>query len=140
LRIILNIIWLVLSGFWLSILYVLAAVLLAITIIGIPFAKQSLKLAGFILWPFGRTLIPAENRHKGISIVGNVLWVVLAGIWIAIAHVISGALLCITIIGIPLGLANFKFAGAALAPFGKEIVNKSDLRKVPEGQAISVPD
>ncbi len=139
-RIILNIIWLVLSGFWLSILYVLAAVLLAITIIGIPFAKQSLKLAGFILWPFGRTLIPAETRHKGISVVGNVLWVVLAGIWIAIAHVISGVLLCLTIIGIPLGAANFKFAGAALAPFGKEIVNKSDLRVVPESQAISVPD
>lgn len=139
-RVILNIIWLVLSGFWLSILYVLAAVLLAITIIGIPFAKQSLKLAGFILWPFGRTLIPAESRHKGISVVGNVLWVVLAGIWIAIAHLISGCLLCLTIIGIPLGIANFKFAGAALAPFGKEIVNKSDLRVVPEGQAISVPD
>jgi uncharacterized membrane protein YccF (DUF307 family) len=139
-RIILNIIWLVLSGFWLSILYVLAAVLLAITIIGIPFAKQSLKLAGFILWPFGRTLIPAESRNKGISVVGNVLWVVLAGIWIAIAHVISGCLLCLTIIGIPLGVANFKFAGAALAPFGKEIVNKRDLRVVAEGAAISVPD
>jgi uncharacterized membrane protein YccF (DUF307 family) len=139
-RIILNIIWLVLSGFWLSILYVLAAVLLAITIIGMPFAKQSLKLAGFILWPFGRTLIPAESRNKGISVVGNVLWVVLAGIWIAIAHVISGCLLCLTIIGIPLGVANFKFAGAALAPFGKEIVNKRDLRVVAEGAAISVPD
>jgi uncharacterized membrane protein YccF (DUF307 family) len=131
-RIILNIIWLVLSGFWLSILYVLAAVLLAITIIGIPFAKQSLKLAGFILWPFGRTLIPAESRNKGISVVGNVLWV--AGL-----RSLHGPG-CPQRDSNPFGVANFKFAGAALAPFGKEIVNKRDLRVVAEGAAISVPD
>jgi uncharacterized membrane protein YccF (DUF307 family) len=85
-------------------------------------------------------LIPAQTRHKGISVVSNVLWIILAGIWIAIAHLISGCLLCLTVIGIPLGVANFKFAGAALAPFGKEIVNNSDLGKVgEEGQAVSVP-
>jgi uncharacterized membrane protein YccF (DUF307 family) len=128
-RFILNVIWLVLSGLWLAIAYLIAAVLMAITIIGLPFAFQSVKLAGFILWPFGRSLIPAQTRNRGVSAIGNVLWFVLAGIWIAIAHLISGCLLCLTIIGIPLGIANFKFAGAALAPFGKEIVRNKDLVK-----------
>jgi uncharacterized membrane protein YccF (DUF307 family) len=78
-RVLLNVIWLVLAGLWLAIGYCVAAVLLAITIIGLPFAKQSLKLAGYALWPFGRTLIPADTRHVGLSVVGNVLWFVLAG-------------------------------------------------------------
>lgn len=139
-RLILNVIWLVLSGVWLAFLYVVAAVVMAITIIGIPFAKQALKLAGYVLWPFGRSLIPAESRSKGLSVVGNVLWFVLAGIWLAIAHVISGCLLCLTIIGIPLGVANFKMAGAALVPFGKTIVNNRDLVERPAGDVIALPD
>lgn len=116
----------------------LAAILLAITIIGLPFAKQSLKLAGYALWPFGRTLIPAETRNAQLSTLGNVLWVILAGWWLALSHLLTGALLCLTIIGIPLGVASFKMAGAALAPFGKQIVRKKDLRHVPAG-AIVVP-
>jgi uncharacterized membrane protein YccF (DUF307 family) len=112
-RLILNIIWLVLSGVWLALAYLVAALVMAITIIGIPFAKQALKLARYALWPFGRTLIPAETRHKGLSVAGNILWFVLAGWWLAFAHVLTGALLCLTIIGIPLGVASFKMAGAA---------------------------
>lgn len=136
-RIVLNIIWLVLAGLWLAIGYLIAAVLMAITIIGIPFAVQAIKLAGYALWPFGRTLVPAATRHKGLSAVGNVLWFILAGWWLALAHLFAGILLCITIIGIPLGVASFKMAGAALVPFGKRIVPLSDLTRRPEG-AIAV--
>ena len=133
LKTVLNIIWLVLAGFWLAISYAFAALLLAITIIGLPFAKQSLKLAGYALWPFGRTLIPAETRGSTISVIGNILWFVLAGWWLALIHLIIGCLLCITIIGIPLGIATFKMAGAALVPFGKQIVRTKDLRHIPPG-------
>jgi uncharacterized membrane protein YccF (DUF307 family) len=132
-RLLLNVIWLVLAGLWLAIGYCIAAVLLAITIIGLPFAKQSLKLAGYALWPFGRTLIPADTRHVGLSVVGNILWFVLAGWWLALEHLVVGCLLCLTIIGIPLGVACFKMAGAALVPFGKQIVRIKDLRHVPAG-------
>jgi uncharacterized membrane protein YccF (DUF307 family) len=131
LRLLLNIIWLVLAGMWLALCYCLAALILAITIIGLPFAKQSLKLARYALWPFGRTLIPAETRHRGISLVGNVLWLILAGWWLALAHLITGCLLCLTIIGIPLGVASFKMAAGALVPFGKQVVRTNDLRVIP---------
>jgi uncharacterized membrane protein YccF (DUF307 family) len=121
-----NILWLLLSGIWMAIGYVVAAFFVAITIIGLPFAKQAVKLAGHALWPFGRTLVPSATRHKGLSVVGNVLWFVLAGWWLALGHLVTGVLLCITIIGIPLGIADFKMAGAALVPFGKQVVNISD--------------
>jgi uncharacterized membrane protein YccF (DUF307 family) len=135
-RTILNIIWVVLAGIWLAIEYVVAGVILCITIIGIPFGVQSFKLAGYALWPFGRMLIRARTRHKGISVIGNILWLVLAGWWLALSHLILGCLLCITIIGIPLGIGSFKMAGAALAPFGKEIVKKSDLSTTADAIAV----
>jgi uncharacterized membrane protein YccF (DUF307 family) len=138
-RIILNVLWLVLAGFWLAIGYVFAAALMAITIIGIPFAVQAAKLAGYALWPFGRVLAPSQTRRKTLSAVANVLWFILAGWWLALAHLLAGILLCLTIVGIPLGIASFKMAGAALVPFGKDVVRLSDLaRKPPEG-AIVVP-
>ena len=137
-RFLLNLIWLILAGLWLAIEYVIAAVLLAITVVGLPFAKQALKLAGYALWPFGRTLIPSAARSVSLSVVGNVLWFVLAGWWLALSHLVTGCLLCLTVIGIPLGVADFKMAGAALAPFGKQIVRKKDLVYAPtvgtEGQ------
>jgi uncharacterized membrane protein YccF (DUF307 family) len=135
---ILNVIWLVLAGWWLALCYLFATVLMAITIIGLPFAKQSVKLAVYALWPFGRTLIPAESRSKGLSVFANILWFVLAGWWLALAQLIAGCLLCLTIIGIPLGIASFKMAGAALVPFGKQIVRVNDLQVVPAG-SISTP-
>jgi uncharacterized membrane protein YccF (DUF307 family) len=136
---VLNILWLVLAGLWLAISYVFAAVLLTITIIGIPFAKQALKLAGYALWPFGRTLVQSSTRHKGISVVGNVLWFVLAGWWLALEHLILGALLCLTIIGIPLGVGSFKMAGAALVPFGRRVVKLEELAQRP-ADAIAIGD
>jgi uncharacterized membrane protein YccF (DUF307 family) len=135
-RTLLNVIWLVFAGLWLAIGYVVAGVLLCITIIGIPFGVQAFKLAGYALWPFGRLLVPAPGRHKAVSVVANVLWFVLAGWWLALEHLLAGILLCLTIIGIPLGIACFKMAGAALVPFGKEIVRLADLEAPPAGAIV----
>jgi len=139
---ILNVIWLVLAGFWLALGYLLAAILLAITIIGLPFARQSLKLARYALWPFGRALVQSPTRHKGLSAVGNVLWFVLAGWWLAVAHVLTAIALCLTIIGIPLGIADFKMAGAALVPFGRTVVRARELNAgmVAAESTIAFPD
>ena len=123
----LNIIWLVLAGFWMAIAYGVAAILLAITIVGLPFAKQSLKLGGYALWPFGRALVQSPTRHEGLSVIGNVLWFVLAGWWLALGHLLTGIALCLTIIGIPLGIADIKMAGAALVPFGRQVVRANEL-------------
>ena len=123
----LNIIWLVLAGVWLALGYLVAAVLLAITIIGLPFAKQSLKLGGYALWPFGRALVQSPTRHKSLSVIGNVLWFVLAGWWLALGHLFTGIAVCLTIIGIPLGIADIKMAGAALVPFGRQVVRAPEL-------------
>src|SRR4051812_43460369 len=122
--------------------YLLAAVLLGITIVGLPFAKQSLKLGGYALWPFGRALVQSPTRHKGLSVIGNVLWFVLAGWWLALGHLITGVALCLTIIGIPLGIADIKMAGAALVPFGREVVSASEVNAgmVAASSTLSVPD
>jgi uncharacterized membrane protein YccF (DUF307 family) len=137
-RLVLNIIWLIFAGIWMAIAYVIAGVIMCITIIGIPFGVQSFKLAGYALWPFGRTLLPT-GRHEALSVIGNVLWFIFAGWWLALGHLITGIVLCLTIIGIPLGIASFKMAGAALVPFGKEIVDLDSLEQVPPG-AIVVAD
>ncbi len=99
---------------------------------------QAYKLAGYALWPFGRALVPSPSRRKGLSVIGNILWFVLAGWWLAVGHLFTGVLLCLTIIGIPLGVASFKMAGAALVPFGKDIVSLSNLAQRPAG-AIAIP-
>jgi len=124
---ILNILWLVLCGFWLAIGYVAAGVLMCILIITIPFGIASFRLAAYSLWPFGRTVVPKPGAGVG-SVIGNVLWFVLAGLWMAIAHLITGVALCVTIIGIPLGVADFKLAAVAVAPLGKDIVRTDDPR------------
>jgi uncharacterized membrane protein YccF (DUF307 family) len=124
---ILNILWLVLCGFWLAVGYVVAGVVMCVLIITIPFGIASFRLAAFTVWPFGRTLVPRPDAGAG-SFVGNMLWFLLAGLWMAIAHVVTGVLLCITVIGIPLGIADFKLAAAALAPLGKDIVSIEDPR------------
>ena len=118
-----NLLWLVLAGIWLSIGYLVAGVICCITIIGIPFGVQSFKLAGYALWPFGRVVVRRPDANDGVSVIANVIWLVFGGIWLALGHVVAGLLLCITIIGIPFGVASFKMAGLALVPFGKEIVD-----------------
>ncbi|MCW3008739.1 MAG: YccF protein, partial [Solirubrobacterales bacterium] len=112
-RLLLNVIWLVLAGLWLAIGYALAALVCFILIITIPFGIASLRIAAYALWPFGRTLVRREDAGAG-SAIGNVLWIVLFGWWLALAHLITGIALCLTIIGIPLGLANFKLIPISL--------------------------
>ncbi|GHA49838.1 hypothetical protein GCM10010372_57040 [Streptomyces tauricus] len=117
----LNIIWLVLSGFWLFLGYLLAGVLLCITIIGIPFGVAAFRIGTYALWPFGRTTV--ERHDAGApSFVVNILWLILAGWWLALAHIVTGLIQCVTIIGIPLGIANFKLIPVSLFPLGREIV------------------
>jgi len=138
---VLNVIWLVLAGLWLALGYLLAAILLAITIVGLPFAKQSLKLARYALWPFGWALVESPDRMRALSAVGNVLWFVLAGWWLALVHLVSGIALCLTIVGIPLGIADIKMAGAALVPFGRSVVRAHELNAgmVAADSTISFP-
>lgn len=132
-RTLLNLIWLVLAGVWLALGYLFAGLLVSITIIGIPFGIQAFKLAGYALWPFGRALVPSSARSKSLSAIGNVLWFVLAGWWLFLEHLFAGVALCLTIIGIPLGIASFKMATAALVPFGKQIVDLRELGEAREG-------
>ena len=124
-RFLLNIIWLVLCGFWMAIVYVLAGIIACILIITIPFGIASFRIAGFALWPFGRTM--ANKPGAGApSFIGNVIWFLFAGLWIAIGHLLTGIALMITIIGIPLALADFKMIPISLAPLGKQIVRLDD--------------
>jgi uncharacterized membrane protein YccF (DUF307 family) len=124
-RLILNLIWLVLAGFWLAIVYVLAGILAFILIITIPFGIASFRIAAFALWPFGRRIVRRSDAGAG-STIGNILWIILFGWELALAHLITGIALCITIIGIPLGLANLKLIPVSLTPLGREIVPTSD--------------
>ncbi|MEU4763517.1 YccF domain-containing protein [Actinosynnema sp. NPDC023794] len=120
-RLILNLIWLVLSGFWLAVGYVVAGVVCCVLIITIPWGLASFRIANYALWPFGRTVVDRPGAGAP-SLIGNVVWIIVAGIWLAIGHVVTGVLLCVTIIGIPLGVANFKMVPVSLMPLGKEIV------------------
>jgi uncharacterized membrane protein YccF (DUF307 family) len=124
-RPLLNIIWLVFGGFWLALGYAFAALVMAILIITFPFAIASGRMALFCLWPFGRTVVKKQSAGAG-ALIGNVIWIVLAGWWLALGHVITGIAMCITIIGIPLGLANFKLIPVSLTPFGREIVDSRE--------------
>ena len=125
-RTLLNIIWLVLSGLWLAIGYAIAGIMMCILIITIPFGVQAFKLAGYSLWPFGRTVVKKPTAGAG-SVLGNIIWLVLAGWWLALGHIITAFFLVITIIGIPLAVANVKLVPVALWPFGREIVPASEV-------------
>jgi uncharacterized membrane protein YccF (DUF307 family) len=126
-RTLLNVLWFVLSGVWLAVGYVLAGVVLCVLIITIPFGVACFRLAAFVLWPFGRAVVRKPDAGAP-STLANVVWFLLAGLWMALAHVVLGIVLCLTIVGIPLGLGNFKLAAVAIAPLGKEIVSTSDPR------------
>ena len=124
-RVILNLIWLVLAGLWMAIGYAIAALICFILIITIPFGIASLRIALYALWPFGRTVVRRHDAGAG-SALGNVIWVVLCGWWLALGHIVSGVALCLTIIGIPLGLANFKLIPISLLPLGREILTNEE--------------
>lgn len=123
-KVVLNLVWLLLCGFWMALAYVLFGVIACILIITIPFGIASFRIAAYALWPFGRTIVRRPDAGVA-SAIGNAVWIVVAGVWIAIGHLITGALLCLTIIGIPLGVANFKMIPVSLVPLGREIVQSS---------------
>ena len=118
----LNVIWLVLAGIWLAISYVIAGVIACILIVTIPFGIASFRIANYVLWPFGRTVVPKPTAGA-MSTIGNIIWFIFAGWWLAVAHLVTGVLLCVTIIGIPLGIACFKLIPISLLPLGKDIVS-----------------
>ncbi|WP_086662644.1 YccF domain-containing protein [Lentzea kentuckyensis] len=120
-RLILNVIWLVLAGFWMAVGYAVAGLICCILIITIPWGIASFRIANYALWPFGREVVEKPGAGTG-SLLGNIIWIIVAGLWLAIGHVLTGIALCVTIIGIPLGLANFKLVKVSLVPLGKEIV------------------
>ncbi|MEV5409344.1 YccF domain-containing protein [Thermopolyspora sp. NPDC052614] len=118
---ILNVIWLILAGLWLALGYVVAGIICCILIITIPFGIASFRIAGYALWPFGRTI--ADKPSAGAwSVLGNVIWVIVAGIWLAIGHLLTAIPLFISIIGIPLAIGNLKMIPISLMPLGKDIV------------------
>ncbi len=123
-RTLLNVIWLVLAGFWMAFGYIAAGILCFILIITIPFGIASFRMARYALWPFGYTTVRRPTAGVA-SLIGNVIWLIVAGIWLAIGHITTGIALCITIIGIPLGIASFKMVPVSLLPLGAEIVPTS---------------
>ncbi len=120
-RTLLNVIWLLLCGFWLAVGYALAGIICCILIVTIPFGLASFRMADFALWPFGRQLV--KRTDAGVaSTIGNIIWIVVAGWWLALAHITTALALAITIIGIPLALANLKLIPVSLVPLGRVIV------------------
>ena len=114
-----NIIWLIFGGILGAIAWLIAGLLLCVTIIGIPFGVQCFKIAGFVLWPFGRDVEIGDFGAAGLIL--NVLWIIILGWELAVFHLVFGAILCVTIIGIPFGLQHFKLSMLGLVPFGARI-------------------
>jgi uncharacterized membrane protein YccF (DUF307 family) len=123
-RTLLNVIWFVFSGFWLWLAYMLAGVLCCLLIVTIPWGIASFRMANYAAWPFGREVV--DKPTAGLfSLLGNVIWLVVAGWWLALTHIVTGIALCLTIIGIPMAIANFKLISISLLPLGKQIVSRT---------------
>jgi uncharacterized membrane protein YccF (DUF307 family) len=133
-----NILWLILAGVWLAIGYAVCGLLAFILIVTIPFGIASFRLAGFVLWPFGRTVVWKQSAGFW-SIVGNVVWIIVFGWSLAVTHLVAGLLLCITIIGIPFGVACWKMVPLALLPLGRQVVPISSVASDPYGIPRPVP-
>jgi uncharacterized membrane protein YccF (DUF307 family) len=127
-RLIGNVIWFVFSGVWIFIAYTFAAILCFLLIITIPFGVAALRIAVFGLWPFGRAVVPQPDKGAG-STLGNIIWFIIGGWYLTLLHILAGILLCVTIIGIPLGIGNFKMITVSLRPFGREIVSVEEARR-----------
>jgi uncharacterized membrane protein YccF (DUF307 family) len=137
-RLLLNIIWFVLAGLWMAIGYAIAALICFVLIITIPFGIAALRIGVFALWPFGKTVV--RRADAGIaSGIGNVIWFLLCGWWLAIGHLVTGVALCLSIIGIPLGLANFKLIPVSLTPMGRDIVDIDRARELDLPATVAVP-
>lgn len=127
LQFILNIIWLLTAGLALFVAYVLAGVVACIFIVTIPFGLASFRIAGFVLWPFGREVVTTKSP-TGLSTIGNVVWFIVAGLWLAIGHVLTAVAQAVTIIGLPLAWANLKLIPVTCFPFGKRVISSNDSR------------
>ena len=119
-----NVLWFLLAGFWLAMGYAIAAFVMTILVVTAPFGIASWRLATYVIWPFGKTVV-SNPRAGAASTLGNILWFLLAGVWIAIGHIVSGLLLCLTVVGVPFGIVAFRLSALALAPLGKQVVRKS---------------
>jgi uncharacterized membrane protein YccF (DUF307 family) len=137
-RVLLNLIWLVFGGLLMALGYAVVALIMFVLIITIPFGIASARIALFCLWPFGRTIIRRPDAGAG-SLIGNIIWFVLAGWWLALGHLVTGILMCLTVIGIPLGLANFKLIPVSLTPFGREVVDLEQARRLGYAGDVAVP-
>ncbi|MFE2584298.1 YccF domain-containing protein [Streptomyces sp. NPDC059378] len=124
-NLLLNILWLVFCGIWMAIAYTVAALICFVLIITIPFGIASLRIAGFVLWPFGRTTVERPGAGAA-SFIGNVIWVIFAGWWLALAHLVTSIPLFLSIIGIPFGWANLKLIPISLMPLGREVVSTDE--------------
>ena len=121
-RTILNIIWVIFGGFWLFLGYFLAGVIACVLVITIPIGVASFRIAGYALWPFGREVVPTRSAGV-VSGIANVVWFLVAGLWLALGHLITAALQAITIIGIPLAVANIKMIPVTCFHYGKQVVS-----------------
>jgi len=137
-RLLLNIIWFVLAGLWMAIGYAIAALICFILIITIPFGIAALRIGIFALWPFGKVVVRRTDAGAA-SAIGNVIWFLLCGWWLALGHLVTGVLLCLMIIAIPLGLANLKLIPVALLPFGRDIVSIDQARAAGLTPDVAVP-
>ena len=133
-RLILNVIWLLFGGLWLALGYLAAALVCFLLIVSIPFGFAAARIALFALWPFGRTIVEKPGPRPG-ALIGNIIWILLCGIWLAIGHVLSAIAMALTIVGIPLALANLKLIPISLMPLGKEIVPVDQARDWAHTQA-----
>ena len=118
-----NLIWLIFGGFFAALGYFVGGIVLCITIIGIPWGLQCFKLAGLVLWPFGKKVVSDSSQSGCLSVLANITWIIFGGIEVALTHIIMGALLYISIIGIPWGRQYFKLLEISLMPFGKRVVD-----------------
>lgn len=128
LRLILNIIWIFVAGFWLALGYVFAGVVCCVLIVTITFGVASFRMAKYAIWPFGRDLVRRQGAGGGSTFL-NIIWLIVAGWWLAIGHIVTAAGLAVTIIGIPMAWASIKIIPVALAPFGNEIVESGHARE-----------
>lgn len=125
-RFILNIIWLLTAGIWLFIGYTIAGILACLLIVTIPFGLASFRIAGYVIWPFGREVVSTGTGAMGM--IGNILWFVLAGLWLAVGHITTAVVQALTIIGLPMAWANLKMIPVTCFPFGTQVVSSSDER------------
>ena len=119
-----NLIWLIFGGLMAALGYFLGGIVLCITVIGVPWGLQCFKLAGLVLWPFGKTVVSDSDNMGCLNILFNLIWILCGGLYTAIVHIVMGAILCLTIIGIPWGKQHFKLVEISLMPFGRRIVDE----------------